>query len=111
MLLGTGDVLAVAGIAVAIVGSVGVPSFVYFRKRIDTITDNHLQHIDDKIDTLSKDVKAQHEAITEKVDALTRTMDKQLGQIEGWDLNNRVTNLERSNSGDGPYVRRRKHSR
>jgi hypothetical protein len=79
MTLSLADFLVIAGIVVPAVGGI----ILYFRHRIDLVTDNHLAHIDKKIDDVG-----------EKVDALSADVKLLVGRIEGWDLDARVTRLE-----------------
>jgi hypothetical protein len=80
MTLSLSDFLVIVGIIVPIVGGI----VMYFRRRIDTITDNHLAHIDQKID-----------GVADKVDKLSDDVKLLTGRLEGWDLDRRVTHLER----------------
>lgn len=80
MTLSLGDFLTLVGLMVAI----GGPAFWYMKRRVDTVTENHLTHIDRKIDDVG-----------EKVDTLSSDVKLMTGRIEGWDLDNRVTRLER----------------
>lgn len=80
MTLSLGDFLVICGIMVPVLGGI----VLYFRKRIDTITDNHLSHLDLKID-----------GVADKVDTLSADVKLLTGRLEGWDLDRRVTRLER----------------
>lgn len=100
MILQTADLIALVGIGVVILTGVALPSFFYVKKKIDRMESNHLHALQESLNTLDG-----------KVDKLAVSVSEQFGLIQGWDLDNRVTNLERSNTGDGPYRARRKHSR
>lgn len=80
-------------------------------KAVNVIRTNDLHHLDLRVEELAATAKEQHEAISKQVDDLQRSVDFKFGELKGLDLDGRVSRLERSNEGDGPYVRRRKHSR
>ncbi len=79
-MLSVRDVLTLTGIGVPVLGG----AFLYFRKRLDKIQDNHLVHLDKKIDDVG-----------DKVDTLSSDVQRLIGKWEGYELPERVTRLER----------------
>ncbi len=80
-LFSIGDALTLAGIVLPVFGG----TIYYFRKRLDIITDNHLAHLDEKID-----------GVADKVDHLSSDVQQLTGRLEGWDFDRRITRLERA---------------
>jgi hypothetical protein len=95
-----------SGIGGAIL-TAGGSLYLYMKRRMDKFQDNHLKHIGDDLATLSNDVKDLTSEVKETFGFLKGLeIDKRLAQHD-----ERIGSLERSNTGDGPYRARRKHSR